>query len=32
MKGADFELFHGDTLLNQWGRFNEMNPAKKDRI
>lgn len=32
MKGADFELFHGDTLLNQWGGFNEMNPAKKDRI
>jgi type I restriction enzyme M protein len=29
MKDSEFEIFHGDTLLNQWHLFNEMNPAKK---
>jgi type I restriction enzyme M protein len=29
MKDTEFEIFHGDTLLNQWDIFNEMNPAKK---
>ncbi len=29
MKDNEFEIFHGDTLLNQWHLFNEMNPAKK---
>ena len=29
MKDTEFEIFHGDTLLNQWGDLNEMNPAKK---
>lgn len=29
MKDTEFEIFHGDTLLNQWGLLNEMNPAKK---
>ncbi len=29
MKDSEFEIFHGDTLLNQWELFNEMNPAKK---
>jgi type I restriction enzyme M protein len=29
MKDTEFEIFHGDTLLNQWHLFNEMNPAKK---
>ena len=29
MKDTEFEIFHGDTLLNQWGIFNEMNPVKK---
>jgi type I restriction enzyme M protein len=29
MKDAEFEIFHGDTLLNQWDLFNEMNPSKK---
>lgn len=29
MKDTEFEIFHGDTLLNQWYLFNEMNPAKK---
>ncbi len=29
MKDTEFEIFHGDTLLNQWDVLNEMNPAKK---
>lgn len=29
MKDTEFEIFHGDTLLNQWDDLNEMNPAKK---
>lgn len=29
VKDAEFEIFHGDTLENQWGILNEMNPAKK---
>jgi len=29
MKDSEFEIFHGDTLLNQWNIFSEMNPAKK---
>lgn len=29
MKDTEFEIFHGDTLLNQWDILNEMNPAKK---
>ncbi len=29
MKDTEFEIFHGDTLLNQWDIFNEMNPVKK---
>ncbi len=29
MKDTEFEIFHGDTLLNQWDLFNELNPAKK---
>lgn len=29
MKDTEFEIFHGDTLLNQWHLFNEMNPSKK---
>ena len=29
MKDSEFEIFHGDTLLNQWEILNEMNPAKK---
>ena len=31
MKDTEFEIFHGDTLLNQWDELNEMNPAKKKR-
>lgn len=29
MKDTEFEIFHGDTLLNQWDDLNEMNPSKK---
>lgn len=29
MKDTEFELFHGDTLLNQWELLNELNPSKK---
>lgn len=29
MKDTEFEIFHGDTLKNQWDILNEMNPAKK---
>ena len=29
MKDTEFEIFHGDTLLNQWDAFNQMNPSKK---
>lgn len=29
MKDTEFEIFHGDTLENQWNILNEMNPSKK---
>lgn len=29
VKDTEFEIFHGDTLTNDWGLLNEMNPAKK---
>jgi len=29
MKDTEFEIFHGDTLLNQWDMLSEMNPSKK---
>lgn len=29
MKDTEFEIFHGDTLKNEWDILNEMNPAKK---
>lgn len=29
MKDTEFEIFHGDTLKNQWSVLNEMNPSKK---
>jgi len=29
MKDTEFEIFHGDTLINQWDELNEMNPSKK---
>ncbi|EHQ08258.1 type I restriction-modification system subunit M [Leptonema illini] len=29
VKDTEFEIFHGDSLLNDWPLLNEMNPAKK---
>lgn len=29
MKDTEFEIYHGDTLANQWDILNEMNPSKK---
>ncbi len=29
MKDTEFDIYHGDTLLNQWSLLNEMNPGKK---
>lgn len=29
MKDSEFEIHHGDSLLNDWDLLNEMNPAKK---
>lgn len=28
-KDSEFQIFHGDSLLNDWKILNEMNPAKK---
>jgi type I restriction enzyme M protein len=28
-KDSEFQIFHGDSLLNDWPALNEMNPAKK---
>jgi len=29
VKDTEFEIFHGDTLLNEWDMLKELNPAKK---
>ncbi len=29
VKDTEFDIHHGDSLLNDWGILNEMNPAKK---
>ena len=29
LKDSEFEIHHGDSLLNDWSLLNEMNPAKK---
>src|SRR4030066_689865 len=29
VKDSEFEIYHGDTLTNDWDILNEMNPAKK---
>lgn len=29
VKDSEFDIFHGDTLKNEWELLNEMNPAKK---
>ena len=28
-KGSEFQIFHGDSLSNDWDVLNEMNPSKK---
>lgn len=32
VKDAEFEIFHGDTLENEWDLFRELNPAKKPQF
>ncbi|MCF6312785.1 MAG: type I restriction-modification system subunit M [Verrucomicrobiales bacterium] len=29
VKDAEFDIYHGDTLTNDWESFRELNPAKK---
>jgi type I restriction enzyme M protein len=29
VKDTEFDIFHGDTLLNEWDMMRELNPAKK---
>ncbi|MBP7493338.1 MAG: type I restriction-modification system subunit M [Rhodoferax sp.] len=29
VKDTEFEIYHGDTLTNDWDRLRELNPAKK---
>ena len=29
VKDTEFEIFHGDTLTNEWDMLRELNPAKK---
>ena len=32
MKDTEFEIFHGDTLLNDWDELRETNPAKMPKF
>ncbi|MDR0479326.1 MAG: type I restriction-modification system subunit M, partial [Burkholderiaceae bacterium] len=32
VKDSEFEIFHGDTLTNDWDMLREMNPAKKPKF
>jgi len=32
MKDSEFDIFHGDTLLNEWDMLRETNPAKMPRF
>jgi type I restriction enzyme M protein len=32
VKDSEFEIHHGDSLLNEWDILNEMNPAKKQEF
>lgn len=32
VKDSEFEIFHGDTLLNQWDMLRETNPAKMPKF
>ena len=29
VKDTEFQIFHGDTLTNDWDLFKEINPSKK---
>lgn len=29
LKDSEFQIYHGDSLMNDWNLLNEMNPAKK---
>ena len=31
-KDTEFEIFHGDTLTNEWETLRELNPAKKPQF
>ena len=32
VKDSEFEIYHGDSLTNEWGVLREMNPAKQPRF
>lgn len=32
VKDSEFDIFHGDTLLNEWDALRETNPAKKPKF
>ncbi len=32
VKDSEFDIFHGDTLLNEWGMLRETNPAKMPKF
>ncbi|MBA4263228.1 MAG: type I restriction-modification system subunit M, partial [Comamonadaceae bacterium] len=32
VKDTEFEIFHGDTLTNEWDKLRELNPAKQPRF
>lgn len=32
VKDSEFEIYHGDTLTNDWDRLREMNPAKMPKF
>ena len=32
VKGSEFDIYHGDTLTNDWDLLRETNPAKKPRF
>lgn len=32
VKDTEFDIFHGDTLLNEWDILRDLNPAKKPRF
>lgn len=32
VKDTEFEIYHGDTLLNEWDMMRELNPAKKPQF